>query len=197
MVNHGAAVAEMIYTDATVRRWNDLILKVSERVSQDFPNVDPQDLFTALCGALGGLESLLWEMEPDDCGVYEFLRDHAERAAWNIRKEQLSFTSQYFYRVPDVAEILETVFDRCDWPAGYTPTDAFCFKTDRMSRLEVRMDALDGYMTLPEGLREALISRYHDKIIPEKGSTEERQLRYAVRTLTEAMNSYYIRSTRE
>lgn len=184
----------MIYTDATVKRWNDLILKVAERVSDEFPNVDPQDLFTALCASLGGLESLLWEMDPQDPGVYDFLQDTGRTAAWNMRKEQLALTSQYFYRVPDVAEIMETVFDRSDWPSGYTPVDAFCFKSDRMARLEVRMDAVDGYKSLPEGLREVLISRYYDKIIPERGSTQERQLRYAIQALTDAMNSYYVRS---
>lgn len=183
----------MIPSQATAERWNARVRFISERTAESYPNSDPEDLFSALCGLLLTLEwAILEELDPDGPGMTEFLFEEAAKLAWETRKEQLRLTSQYFYRVPDVQEIMETVFDRTDWPSGFTPKDAKDGERDRMAALEVRMDCLDAYKGLTEGLREALILRYHDKIIPERGSTAERQLRYALKAMTDRMNSYYV-----
>lgn len=166
--------------------WKGAVRRVSETVSQDFPNVDTEDVFCAVCEKLITV-GMPPSLAPYDPGAREYIRELCEKAAWNIRKEQLSFTSQYYYREPDVAEIMETVFDRTDWPSGFTPTDARSGERDRLASLEVRMDACYGYRALPESLREALITRYYDKVMPELEG-EKRMLSYAITALTRNMN---------
>ena len=167
--------------------WDVLLWYISEEVSEGYPDIDPQDVFSSVYVLL--YELRLSVLEPGDPGTSRMLRDAAKAAAWNMRAEQLRLTSQYTYRVRDVSEIMETVFDREDWPAGFTPPDAMAGERDRMAPLEVRMDAWYGYKQLPPELRDILISRFYDKVVPVS-SQEENALNYALTRLTEEMNRF-------
>lgn len=165
-----------------------MLWRISEDVSAQYSDIDPSDLFSSayeqLCVDKGTFGD-------PPAGMGEYMEDVCRAIARNIRAEQLRVTSQYTYRVQDVSEIMETVFDREDWPSGYTPGDANTFERDRMAPLEVRMDCCYGYQQLPEGLREVLIKRYYDKIVPPDSSPRGEALRYALVRLTEEMNKYH------
>lgn len=160
-----------------------ILWKISEAVARDFPDVDPHDVFSSLYERLWTLEQA--SLTVKDAGAQHWLREEAQNIAWTIRVEQLKLTPQYSYRVPDVAKIMETVFDRTDWPSGYTPADARN-EFDRLAPLEVRMDASEAFRRLDENLREVLILRYYDRVVPEESETS--RLRHALNVLTGLMN---------
>lgn len=164
-----------------------ILWKISEAVSRDFPDIDPHDVFSSLYERLWTLEGA--SLKVTDPGVRNWLREEAEFIAWTIRVEQLKLTPQYSYRVPDVSKIMETVFDRTDWPSGFTPTDARN-EFDRLAPLEVRMDASEAFRRLDSDLREILILRYYDRQVPEAGTHEAGRLRHSLNILTGLMNEY-------
>lgn len=164
-----------------------ILWKISEAVSRDFPDIDPHDVFSSLYERLWTLEGA--SLKVTDPGVRHWLREEAEHIAWTIRTEQLRFSVQYSYRVPDVSKIMETVFDRTDWPSGYTPADSRN-EFDRLAPLEVRMDASEAFRNLDPDLREILILRYYDRQVPEAGSREASRLRHSLNVLTDLMNNY-------
>jgi hypothetical protein len=170
--------------------WDRMLWLISEEVSEGYPDVDPQDLFSAVYGLLLEVKTVWKSLGHPRADAEAYLRSECAAYAWNIRAEQLRMTSQYAYRVQDVSEIMETVFDREDWPSGFTPPDAKTGERDRMAPLEVRMDACYGYGKLPEELREILIRRYHDKIVDHVASPRGEALQYALTRLTEEMNRY-------
>lgn len=164
-----------------------VLWKISESVSKDFPSIDPQDVFSSLYERLYTLERA--SLDVRDPGVQAWLREEAQRIAWTIRTEQLRLTSQYEYRVSDVARIMETVFCREDWPSGFTPADARN-EWDHLAPLEVRMDVCAAFLALDEELREVLIARYYDQQVPEAGTREAGRLRHSLNVLTNFMNSW-------
>lgn len=174
---------------ATMTRSFDVLIKqITDSTCKNFPAIDPEDLSQEVWVEL--ITNYQDDLSPEDKALRSYLFTYARGAAWRMRVEQLRLSAQYFYRVSDVKEILETVFDRMDWPSGYTPRDARVGERDRMAAIEVRMDSLRGYWFLPKDYKESLISRYYDRVTPERGSEAYELLWYSLRRLTENMNTY-------
>lgn len=159
---------------------------IAERTCSDFPGIDPEDLGYTLRQRILGLLSAT--VDPQKDISVRWLRAEAREEALKIRQELLKLTDQYHYRPSDVSVIMETVFDRCDWPSGFTPHDAQDMERDDMASLEVRMDACHAFEGLRPLHREALIKRYHDLIDPLPGSDDQKILRDALDALTRGMN---------
>lgn len=167
--------------------WREAVDSISEEIAQDYPDITPREIAEAVWVKLLTLEAMLL-VDPWDHGVPEFIRRESRDSAGGIRKRKMKQSAQYNYRPSDVSRIMETVFDRMDWPSGFTPRDAREGEHDEMAAIEVRLDACCAFRRLPEHLRGYLIQRYYDMEVPEAGSAEDIKLRWTIDRITDRMN---------
>lgn len=167
------------------KRWDDLAKKVSRGVAKDFPDLEVDDLY-------GELWVDIMSQDYRDHLDEPWIRNHLYRRcrvlAWNTRKENLQFSSQYVYRPSDIRAMLRVIFEPADWPKIYLPQDAR-EEDNQSARLDVAADLSWGLDQLPDHYREILESRYRDGTEMTLDA-ERKTLGRAETRLTELVNQY-------
>lgn len=168
-------------------KWDSLITRVSKGVVKDFPDLEWDDLYSSL-----------WEdvIKDDSYNTHVYapwmrthLRKRCRVVAWNLRKENLQWSSQYVYRPSDIRIILRAVFDYDDWERTFLPGDA-TEENNAAARLDLAVDLSWSLDQLSVSYRSILESHYHHGIEYEDGSAERKMLYRAEVRLTELLNQY-------
>lgn len=168
----------MTYTD----EWMKLIPKAAKFVCSDFPDIEQADIEQDLWVAV--LENP--NLDPTREGVSTILVRLARSKAWEYRKEQLVWTSQYSYRTSDLRLILENVYHPECWGSSPIPNDA---KSTDKNKVDVFADVSWGIAQLPKQYRKAIETRYRDGVVLPAGA-ERTKLNRAIRRLADVLNFY-------
>lgn len=175
--------------DEEAQEWSDRISRASSKVCRGFPGVNHEDVAQEIWVRVCSLPQSLDYTRP---GVQTILERLARAEAWKQRAAHLRATCQYLYRPADVREILQTAFDREDWPGSYVPDDAKSWDSGVMDSVDLRADIIRCYDKMPETHRNTLLSRYRDGEVPSKTDYAARKrVDRAVWYLTDLLNALY------
>jgi len=167
-------------------RWNGLILRVSRGVSKDFPDIETDDLYQDLWEDLLHEDYYVYLNEP---WIKSYLSKRCRVVAWERRKENLQWSSQYSYRPSDIRTMLQTVFRQEDWDRIFLPSDA-SEEERRSARLDVAVDLSWALDQLPDHYFQIIENRYANLVYYDKDSAESKMLYRAELRLTEILNTY-------
>jgi hypothetical protein len=173
-------------TPEEVAKWDDLITRVSRSVSRDFPDLETDDLYQDLWEDLLTGDHHIYLDEP---WIKAHLLRRGRWVAWERRRENLQWSSQYTYRPSDIRLMLKTVFRQEDWDKIFLPGDA-TEEENRSARLDMAVDLSWALDQLSDAHYAVIKEHYGDQVVFARDSAESKMLYRAELRLTDVLNTY-------